>query len=74
MFYLDLIMPICFGVAYYRLGEIEYKRGALISSLSVLLWLATRFGLGWGWGGSILAQFGIFVGLTVFNVYRGVKH
>ena len=39
MYYIEVIMPVCFGIAYYRLGEIEYERGALIGSLSGLRWL-----------------------------------
>jgi len=70
MNYFDLVILAGFATAYYRLGEIEYGRGLLLGAVSAALWIATRVWLGWGWGGSIGVQLGIFVVLTAVNLRR----
>lgn len=70
MYDFGLVMMAGCAVAYYRIGKIEYDRGLLLGAISVLLWIITAYGLGWGWIASIAAQAAIFVVLTIINMFR----
>jgi len=68
--YLGLLIMLACAVAYYRIGEMEYQKGFLLSVISTLLWLGLSFGLGCGWLLCIGAQVGLFVVLTIINMFR----
>lgn len=67
---LGLVIMLCCAVFYYRVGEAEHASGRFLCALSVAVWLITSWLLGWGLFGCLLAQAGIFAGLTVWNMYK----
>lgn len=64
-----LVIAGC-GIAYYRIGITEYDRGFLVAVISILISVATFFGLGWSILGVLLAQIGLFIILTFINIRR----
>jgi uncharacterized membrane protein YfcA len=75
MNYLLILIILMCATAYYRIGEYEYRKGVLLGAVSVLVSAVTFFVLGWGILACIGAQVGIFVVLTIINMFRetGVK-
>jgi hypothetical protein len=67
---LGLVAMLACAVFYYKIGESEYSSGLVMGCVSVALWLAASFFLGWGWLGCLLVQATFFAGLTIWNVVR----
>jgi len=65
--YLDIGAMIIFGTLFYRAGDEKYDRGLVVGGVSVLLWIATAFLLGWNMLMSIAAQGAYFGLLTVIH-------
>jgi len=68
--YTTILLIVCCGVFYYRVGESEYGSGGLLALASVALWAAGSFAFGFGWLGNLLVQVGLFFALTVWNMMR----
>ena len=67
--YFDILMMIVCAVIYYRIGEMEYKRGFPLGAVSIVVWIVTSYVLGWYLLYKIGAQVGIFIALTLYNVF-----
>jgi uncharacterized membrane protein YfcA len=67
------VIMLCCAAFYYKIGEMERSSGLLWGAISLLLWLVASYFLGWGMPGCLLIQFGLFVGLTLWNVIRGKR-
>ena len=65
-----LVAMLACAVFYYKVGEAEYSSGLVMGCVSVALWLAASFLLGWGWTGCLLVQAALFALLTIWNVAR----
>jgi hypothetical protein len=68
--YLTLLLVICCGVFYYRVGESEYGSGELLALISVALWLIGIFLFKFGWLGNLLLQVALFFALSAWNMRR----
>ena len=73
MYDFGLVMMLGCAVAFYRIGEVEYGKGFLLGTVSVLLWIATAYVLAWRWIPSLCVQAGLFVVLTIVNIFRGPR-
>jgi hypothetical membrane protein len=71
--YTTILLIICCAVFYYRVGESDYRGGALLALASVVLWLIGSFALGFGWLGNLLVQVGLFFALTIWNMQRAKR-
>ena len=71
--YGTILLIICCGIFYYRVGESEYGSGMLLAVVSIVLVLVGSFALGFGWLGNLLLQAGLFVALTIWNMIRGKR-
>jgi hypothetical protein len=71
--YTTILLIICCGVFYYRVGESEYGRGALLALASVALWVLGSYALRFGWLGNLLVQVGLFFALTFWNTQRAKR-
>ena len=71
--YTTILLITCCAVIYYRIGESEYGRGALLALVSVALWVFGSYALGFGWLGNLLVQVGLYFALTFWNIQRA-KH
>ena len=67
--YTTLLLVICCAAFYYRVGEFEYGSGGLLALVSVALWVLGTFGFHFGWIGNLLLQAGLFLGLTLWNLF-----
>ncbi len=67
---LGFVMMVACGIAFYRIGKLEYDKGFLLGVISILVWLGTNLGLHWGWLGCLGGQVGFFALLTLINVFR----
>ena len=65
-----LVAMLGCAVFYYRLGELEYSSGIWPAGVSVGLWLAGGYFLGFGMLDSIFLQVGLFCVFWVWNVLR----
>lgn len=65
-----LLAMLACAVFYYRLGAHEHSSGALLSGVSVLLWIVSGYFLGLGVLGCILVQAGLFIVLWLVNIFR----
>jgi hypothetical protein len=70
MYDFGLVMMLGCALLYYRIGEMEYGQGILLSALSIVIWVITAYMLHWKWIPSLCAQAGLFGVLTVINVFR----
>jgi len=70
MYYRDVLIMLACAVLYYRIGEMEYQKGFLLGSISILVWVGTSLGLNWSLFANVGAQVGIFVVLTIINVLQ----
>lgn len=68
--YLTILLVICCGVFYYRVGEAEYGGGELLALISVVLWVIGIFLFKFGWLGNLLLQVALFFGLSIWNMSR----
>ena len=68
--YTTILLMICCGVFYYRVGEQEYSSGGLLALISVALWVIGILLLKCGWLGNLLLQVGLFLALTCWNMMR----
>jgi hypothetical protein len=68
--YASLLLVLCCGIFYYRLGESEYNSGGLLALVSVALWVVGVFLFKFGWLGNLLLQAGLFFALTLWNMIR----
>jgi hypothetical protein len=71
--YTSLLLILCCGIFYYRLGESEYGSCGLLALVSVALWVVGVFLFKFGWLGNLLLQAGLFFALTVWNMTRPPK-
>jgi hypothetical protein len=71
--YTSLLLILCCGIFYYRLGESEYGSGGLLALVSVALWVVGVFFFKFGWLGNLLLQAGLLFALTVWNMTRPAK-
>ncbi len=70
MDYTVVLIILAFATILYRIGKSEYNKGFLFSAISLLLSVITFFVLAWGKLASIGVQMGLFVILTILNIYR----
>ena len=68
--YLSIVLCVASAVFFYRAAEFENESGLLWSAISLAISVATLFWLQWGWLGTLLAQGGLFVGITLFRMFR----
>ena len=68
--YLSIVLCVVSAVFFYRAAEFENEPGLIWSGLSVVISVATLFWLHGGWLGTILTQAGLFVGITLFRMFR----
>ena len=68
--YLSIILCVASAIFFYRAAEFEDGLGLIWSGLSLAISVATLFWLHWGWLGTLLAQGGFFVGITLFRMFR----
>jgi hypothetical protein len=66
--YSNLLFIICCAVFYYRVGELEYNSGWFFALISVGVWLLGSYVLRFGLITNLLAQAGLFVALTLYNM------
>jgi uncharacterized membrane protein YobD (UPF0266 family) len=71
--YTTILLILCCAVFYYRVGESEYGRGALLALASVALWVLGSYALWFGWLGNLLVQVGLFFALTFWNTQRAKR-
>lgn len=64
------VMMLACAVFHYRLGESEYSSGLVMAGVSLALWLAAAYLLGFGLLGCLLLQVGLFAVLSVWNMLR----
>ncbi len=69
-FYLPIIIILASAIFFFRAAEFEDESGFLWATLSVLVSSATWFFFHWGWLGAVLGQAGLFVGITIFRMFR----
>lgn len=68
--YLPILLGVVFAVFFYRAAEFEDAPSLVWSGLSVIISVATLFWLHWGLLGAILAQGGLFIGITLVRIFR----
>jgi hypothetical protein len=70
--YLQILAIIVFAIFFYRAAELESENetGWIWWVLSVLISSLTIFWLHWGWLGIISGQIALFVGITLFRIWR----
>ena len=73
MYDFGLVMMCACAVLYYRIGVMEYGKGFLLGTVSVLIWVITAYVLHWKWIPSLCAQAGLFCFLTIINCFRGSR-
>ena len=56
------------AIAFYRIGHAEYKKGTLVALVSLFISVGAMFGLKWSIFSTLMAQFGLFVILTLINL------
>jgi len=61
---------IACAVFFYRAGEFDGSSGLLWAVLSVAISVVAWRVFGWGILGVLIAQIGLFVGITVFRMLR----
>ena len=71
--YTTILLIVCCAVIYYRIGESEYGRGALLALASVALWVLGSYVLRFGWLGNLLVQVGLYFALTFWNIQRAKR-
>jgi len=64
------ILLVACAIFFYRAGEFDGSSGMLWAALSVAISVVAWRVFGWGWLAVLLAQIGIFVGITVFRMVR----
>jgi len=67
--YWGLLFILCCAVFYYRVGELEYNCGWLFALASVAVWLLGSYVLHFGLITNLLAQAGLFIVLTLYNMF-----
>ena len=60
-------------VLFVKAAEIEGKSTILWGGMSVAVWALTIFVLGWSVRGGLLGQVCLFVGITLFRVWRDAR-
>jgi hypothetical protein len=65
-----LVMMAACAALFYHAGEEQFSSGIPLAAVSIGLWLAAAYFLGFGWLGCILVQVGLFAALTARNVMR----
>lgn len=65
-----ILLIVGCAIAYYHIGQIEYRRGFLLAVISVFISVTTLFGLGWSLIGVLLAQLALYIILTIINLRR----
>jgi hypothetical protein len=68
--YLTILIIGAFGAFYYRAAEFENESTLIWCGLSVLISMLTIFWLHWGLLGLISGQVGLFIGITIFRIFR----
>jgi len=61
---------IACAIFFYRAGEFDGSSGLLWAALSVVISVVAWRVFGWGILGILMAQTGLFVGITVFRMLR----
>ena len=64
-----LIISLC-AVFYYRAAQFENQSPVIWPGLSLLISGLTWFVFKWGILGSVVAQVGLFAGITVWRILR----
>jgi len=66
----EMVTMLACAAFYYRLGvwAWTFRKGLLLGSISVLVWVGTSLGLHWGWFGCFGLQAGIYCILTMISV------
>ena len=73
MSYDQIFYTVVAGIAFYHVGRIDYRNGFVTAAFSVLVSVIAFVLLKWGVVRGLCAQFGIFVVLTVINMFRKPK-
>ena len=69
MYDFGLVMMLACALLFYRIGELEYKKGLLLGAISILVWIVTQYVLFWRWIPCLGAQAGIIGILTIINFF-----
>jgi hypothetical protein len=64
------VLMIVFAIFFYRAGEFEGSSGLLWAILSVVISVVAWRVFRWGILGILMAQIGLFIGITVFRMLR----
>jgi hypothetical protein len=64
-----MMIVVC-AIFFHRAAKFEDESGLLWVSLSVLVSAVTLFFFQRGWFGYLLGQAGLFVGITLFRMFR----
>jgi hypothetical protein len=67
---ITFVLMVVFAIFFYRAGEFDGSSGVLWSVLSAVISIVTWRVLGWGALGVLMAQVGLFLGITVFRMLR----
>lgn len=70
MDYLSIVVLSVCAITFYRAGQLERSWGLLWAALSIMVSvLALRF-LGWGLIGVLLGQACLFIGITLYRMWK----
>ena len=68
--YTLILVLLAFAVFFSRAAELEDESTWIWCGLSLLISVLTMFWLNCGWLGIILGQFGLFIGIAAFRMWR----
>jgi len=64
------VLIIACAILFYRAGEFDGSSGILWTVLSIAISVVVWRFFGWGMFGVLIAQIGLFVGITLFRMLR----
>jgi hypothetical protein len=68
--YLPILIIVLFAVFYHRAASFENESSLVWVGLSLLISVLTWFVFKWGMLISVLAQAGLFIGITTYRMLR----
>jgi hypothetical protein len=71
--YLMFAMGLACAVFYWRAAWMEKSSPIVWAGLSVAIWAGTWIGLSWGLLGCVLAQVGLFSGITLWRTLKFLR-
>jgi hypothetical protein len=71
--YITLIWAYVFAVFFYKVGDMEYRKGYVSCLASIAFSMVSIFVFKFGWKGLFLLQVFLFCVLWGYNIYKDEK-